>query len=118
MILTRIGEDCRPRFLSKRGFDLSLSSPGNKLIFLGQMHQKWRTESIGLSEILFGVAAVIRHSGIEPVVPHGCNKDHQRAEAIAEGCHLAIALREVAYCVDGVLHVPRACISVISSVET
>src|SRR6266852_5254466 len=49
---------------------------------------------------------------------HGCQEDHQRAEAIAEDRNLAVALREVAYCVDGVLDVFGAHASVISSVQT
>src|SRR5271169_2839719 len=41
-----------------------------------------------------------------------------RAEAIAEQGDLAVAFREIAYCVDGVLDVVYAGISVISRIET
>src|SRR6266852_8037542 len=49
---------------------------------------------------------------------HGCQEDHQRAEAIAEDRNLAVALREVAYCVDRVLDVFGAHVSVINPVQT
>ena len=59
--------------------------------------------------------AAVRY-GVDVVVAHGCQEDHQCAKAIAEDGNPAVALREVAYCVDGVLDVPGTRISVISSV--
>jgi len=56
---------------------------------------------------------VIPDRGVDAVVAHGCHKNHQRAEAIAEQGNLTIAFRETAYCVDSVLYVPYARISVI-----
>ena len=118
MILTRIAVDCRVRFLSKCRFDLSLRRLGNELILLGQMHQKGRIKPVDLSQIFLSVAAVISDRGVDTVAAHGCQEDHQRAEAIAEEGNLAVALREVAYGVDGVLDVLGARVSVISSVQT
>src|SRR5258708_22964711 len=73
---------------------------------------------MGLPQILLSIAAVISDRGVDAVAAHGCQEDHQRAEAIAEDGNLAVALREVAYCVDGVLDVLRARVSDISSVQT
>jgi hypothetical protein len=72
---------------------------------------------IDLSQIFLGIAAVIPDRGVDAVVAHGCHKNHQRAEAIAEQGNLTVAFRETAYCVDGVLYVPYARISVISRIE-
>ena len=105
MILTWIAVDGRVQFFSESRFDLSLSSLGNKLILLGQMHQKGRIKSVNLSQIFLGIAAVISDRGVDTMAAHGCQEDHQRAEAIAEDGNLAVALRWVAYCVDGVLDV-------------
>src|SRR5258708_12214467 len=73
---------------------------------------------MGLPQILLSIAAVISDRGVDAVAAHGCQEDHQRAEAIAEDGNLAVALREVAYCVDGVLDVLCARVSVISPVQT
>src|SRR5258708_25727809 len=73
---------------------------------------------MGLPEILRIIAAVRSDRGVDAVAAHGCQEDHQRAEAIAEDGNLAVALREVAYCVDGVLDVLCARVSVISPVQT
>src|SRR6476659_8138646 len=56
--------------------------------------------------------------GVDAVVAHGCQEDHQPAEAIAEDGNSAVALREVAYCIDGVLDLLCARVSVISAVQT
>ena len=61
---------------------------------------------------------MISDRGVDAVAAHGCQEDHQRAEAIAEEGDLAVALREVAYGVDGVLDVLCARVSVISPVQT
>src|SRR4029077_15651667 len=71
-----------------------------------------------LSQIFLSIAAVISDRGVDAVVAHGCQEDHQPDEAIAEDGNSAVALREVAYCVDGVLDVLCARVSVISSVQT
>src|SRR5580704_16785494 len=72
---------------------------------------------IDLSQIFLGIAAVIPDRGVDAVVAHGCHKNHQRAEAIAEQGKLTVAFREPAHCVDGVLYVLYARISVISRIE-
>jgi hypothetical protein len=82
------------------------------------MHQKWRAKPIDLSQVFFGIAAVISDRGVHARIAYSCKEDHQRAETVAKECDLAVAFLEVAYCVDGVLHVRRARISVISSLQT
>src|SRR5271168_3225464 len=72
---------------------------------------------IDLSQIFLSIGTVIPDRGVDAVVAHGCHEDHQRAEAIAEQRNLAVAFREIAYCVNGVLYVPYAGISVISRIE-
>src|SRR5580698_4035690 len=81
------------------------------------MHEDWRMKPIDLSEIFICIGAVIPDRSVDAVITHGCHEDHQRAEAIAEQGNLAVAFREIAYCVDGVLDVPYAGISVISRIE-
>src|SRR5260370_19179692 len=116
--LTRIAVDRCVRFLSKCRFNLRLCSLGNELILLGYVHEKGRVQPIGLSQIFLSIGAVIPDRGVDAVVAHGCHEDHQRAEAITEDGNLAVALREVAYCVDRVLDVLCSRVSVISSVQT
>src|SRR5271163_1471684 len=72
---------------------------------------------IDLSEIFLSIGAVIPDRGVDAVVAHGCHEDHQRTEAIAEQGNLAVAFRETACCVNGVLYFPYAGISVISRIE-
>src|SRR5580658_4441509 len=72
---------------------------------------------IDLSEIFLSIGAVIPDRRVDAVVADGCHEDHQRAEAIAEQGNSTVAFRETAYCVDGVLYVPYARISVISRIE-
>src|SRR3984885_4793822 len=72
---------------------------------------------IDLSQVFVSIGAVIPNRGVDAVVAHGCHEDHQRAEAIAEQGNLAVAFRKIAYCVDGVLDVLDAGISVISLIE-
>src|ERR1700685_2293747 len=117
MTLTRIAVDCRVRFLSKCRFNLRLCSLGNELVLLGYMHEKGRMKPIDLSQILLSIGAVIPDRGVDAIVAHGCHEDHQSAEAIAEQGDLTVAFRENAYCVDGVLDVPYARISVVSRIE-
>src|ERR1700732_3697369 len=116
--LTRIAVDRCVRFLSKCRFNLRLCSLGNELVLFGKMHEKGRMKPIDLSQIFLSIGAVIPDRGVDAVVAHGCHEDHQRAEAIAEQGNLAVAFREIAYCVDGVLNVLYAGISVISPVQT
>ena len=118
MTLPRIAVHRRIWLLSKCRFDLRLCSLGNELILLGQMHENGRMKPIDLSQIFLSIGAVIPDRGVDAVVAHGCHEDHQRAEAIAEQGNLAVAFREIAYCVDGVLDVLYAGISVISRIET
>ena len=61
---------------------------------------------------------MISDRGVDAVAAHGCQEDHQCAKAIAEEGDLAVALREGAYGVDGVLDVLCARVSVISCVQT
>src|SRR5271154_4538136 len=72
---------------------------------------------IDLSQIFLSIGAVIPDCGVDAVVAHGCHEDHLRAEAIAEQGNFTVAFRETAYCVDGVLYIPYAGISVISRIE-
>src|SRR5271156_6994168 len=117
VILTRIAVDRRVRFLSKCRFNLPLCSLRDELILLGYMHEKGRMEPIDLSQIFLSIGAVIPDRRVDAVVAHGCHEDHQRTEAIAEQGNLAVAFRETACCVNGVLYVPYAGISVISRIE-
>ena len=82
VMLTRIAVDCRVRFFGKCRFDLSLRSLGNEFVILGQMHKHGRMKPIDLSQIFLSVTAVISDRSVDAVA-HGCQKDHQRAEAIA-----------------------------------
>src|SRR5271156_6839623 len=61
---------------------------------------------------------MISDRSVDTVVAHGCEEDHQCAEAIAEDGNLTVALRQVADCVDGILDVLGASVSVISPVQT
>src|SRR5580693_9026801 len=72
---------------------------------------------IDLAQIFLSIAAVIPDRGVDAIVAHGCHKNHQRAEAIAEQGKLPIAFRKTACCVNGVLYVPYARVSVISRIE-
>src|SRR5579871_5018701 len=117
MTLARIAVDRCVRFLSKCRFNLRLCSFGDELILLGQMHEKGRMKPIDLSQVFLSIGAVIPDRGVDAVVAHGCHEYHQRAEAIAEQGNLAVAFREIAYCVDGVLDVLYPGISVISRIE-
>src|ERR1700724_1472622 len=72
---------------------------------------------IDFSQIFLSITTVIPDRGVDAIVAHGCHEDHQRAEAIAEQGNLTVAFRETAYCVDVVLCVPYARISVISRIE-
>jgi hypothetical protein len=72
---------------------------------------------IDFSEIFLSIGTVIPDRGVDAVVAHGSHEDHQRTEAIAEQGNLTVAFRKTAYCVDGVLYVPYAGISVISRIE-
>src|ERR1700732_3851761 len=115
--LTRIAVDRCVRFLSKCRFNLRLFSLGNELILLGYMHEKRRMKPIDLSQIFLSISAVIPDRRVDAVVADGCHEDHQRAEAIAEQGNLTVAFRETACCVNRVLYVPYARISVISRIE-
>jgi hypothetical protein len=112
MILTRIAVDRCVWFLSECGFDLSLRRFRNELVLFGYMHEKRRMKPIDLSQIFLSIGAVIPDSGVDAVVADGCHEDHQRAEAIAEQGNLTVAFRKTACCVNGVLYVPYARISV------
>src|SRR5271155_654794 len=117
MTLTRIAVDCRVRFLSKCRFNLRLCSLGNELVLLGYMHEKGRMKPIDLSQTFLSIGTVIPDCGVDAVVALGRHEDHQRAEAIAEQGNLTVTFRETACCVNGVLYVPYARISVISRIE-
>src|SRR5271156_711221 len=68
--------------------------------------------------MFFSIAAVISDRCVDAVAAHGCQENHQRTETIAEDANPAVALREVAHCVDGVLDVLGTGVSVINSVQT
>src|ERR1700690_272588 len=72
---------------------------------------------IDLSQIFLSIGAVIPDRCVDAVVAHGRHEDHQRAEAIAEQGNFTVAFRETTRCVNGVLYVPYARISVISRIE-
>jgi hypothetical protein len=72
---------------------------------------------IDLSQIFIGIGAVIPDRGVDAVVSYSCHEYHQRSEAIAEQGNLAVAFWETAHCIDGVLDVLYAGISVISLIE-
>jgi hypothetical protein len=116
-MLTRIAIDCRVWFAGKSLLDLSLRSLGNELVFLGQMHQHGRMEPIDLSQIFLSVTAVISDRSVDAVA-HGCQKDHQRAEAIAEDGNLAGVPRQLGHGVDSVLSVPGTSVPVIGLIKT
>src|ERR1700675_4606706 len=117
MTLTRIALARRVWFLSKCRFDLRLCSLGNELILFGYMYEKGRMKPIDLSEIFLSIGAVIPDRRVDAVVADGCHEDHQRAKAIAEQGNLTVAFRETACCVNRVLYVPYARISVVSRIE-
>jgi len=62
---------------------------------------------IDLPQIFLSVTAVISDCSVDAVA-HGCQKDHQRAEAIAEDGNLASAPRQLGHGVDSVLSVPAS----------
>ena len=117
MMLARIAVDRCVWFFGKRRFDFGLRSLGNELVFLGQMHQHGRMKPIDLSQIFLSVTAVISDRSVDAVA-HGCQKDHQRAEAIAEDGNLAGTLRQLGHGVDSVLSVPGTGVPVIGLIET
>ena len=117
MTLTRIAVDRCVRFLGKCRFNIRSSSLGNEFILLGEMHENGRMKAIDLSQIFVSIGAVIPDRGVDAVVADGGHEDHKRAEAIAEQGNLTVAFRETAYCVDSVLDVLYAGISVISLIE-
>src|ERR1700686_3821578 len=94
MTLARIAVDCRVWFLSKCRFNPGLRSLGNELVFLGQMHQQRRSKPVDLTQIFLSVTAVISDRSVDAVA-HGCQKDHQPAEAVAEDGYLAGAFRQL-----------------------
>src|SRR5260370_42261468 len=112
VMLTWIAVDCRVWFAGECRFDFSLRRLGNKLIFLGQMHQHGRMKPLDLSQIFLSVTAVISDRSVDAVA-HGCQKDHHRAEAIAEGCNLAVAPRQLGHAVDSVLSCPGTDVPVV-----
>src|SRR5271154_4961823 len=67
MILAWIAVNCRVWFPGQCRFNRSLCSLGNKLILLGQMHEKRRMKPIDLSQIFVGVAAVIGDGSVDAV---------------------------------------------------
>src|SRR5258708_22394795 len=117
VMLARIAVDRCVWFFGKRRLDLGLRGLGNELVSLGEMHQHGRMKPIDLSQIFVSVAAVISDRSVDAVA-HGCQKDHQRAEAIAVDGNLAGASRQLSHGVDGVLNVPSAGVSVIGLIET
>src|SRR5271154_5787175 len=117
MTLTRIAVDRCVRFLGNCRFNLRLCSFGNELILFSYMHENGRMKSIDFSQIFVSIGAVIPDRRVDAAVAHGCHEDHQRAEAIAEQRNFTAAFRETAYCVNRVLYIPYARISVISRIE-
>src|SRR5260370_19612039 len=117
VMLARIAVDRCVWFFGKRRLDLSLRSLGNELVFLGQMHQHGRMKPLDLSQIFLSVTAVISDRSVDAMA-HGCQKDHQRAEAIAEDSNLAAAPMQLGHGVYSVLSVPGTGVPVIGLIET
>ena len=65
MPLTRVAINHSVRLPRERGLNLRLRGPGNKLIFLSQMHQNGRAKPIDLSQVFFGIATVISDRGVD-----------------------------------------------------
>jgi len=117
MTLPRIAVHRGIRLLGECRLNLRLGSIRDELVLFGQMHKNGRVKPIDLSQVFVSIGAVIPDRGVDAVVAHRGDEDHQRAEAIAEQGNLTVAFRKIAYCVDGVFDVPNARISVISRIE-
>src|SRR5580698_10033499 len=104
VMLTRIAVDRRVWFTGKGRLDLRLRGLGNKLVFLSQMHEQRRIESVNLAQVLFGVTAVIGDGGID-VTAHSRQERHQPPEAVALNGNPARALRKFDHSVQGVLDI-------------
>jgi hypothetical protein len=70
VILTRIAEDCRVRFVGKGCFDLSLRRFRDELIFLGQMHQQRSNKPVDFSQIFVSLTAMISDPSVDALA-HG-----------------------------------------------
>src|SRR6202047_4056725 len=114
--LTGIAVDCRVWLAGKSRLDLSLRGLGNELVLLSQMHKQGRTKIVDLSQVLFGVSAVIGDGGID-VAAHGRQERHQGAEAVALDGNLARALRQFGHCVQGVVNISDASVTIIRLIK-
>jgi hypothetical protein len=114
--LARIAVDCRVWFAGKGRLDLSLSSLGNELVLLSQMHEQRRTKILGLAQVLFGVRAVISDGGAD-VAARGGQERHQGAEAIALDGNLTRAIRQFGLSVQGVLNISDTSITIIGLIK-
>src|SRR5579862_9175667 len=117
MILTWIAVYCRVWFLGKRRLDRSLRRLGNELVLLGQVHQQRRMKPVDFAQIFLRVTTVIGDRGGNAFA-HGCQKDHQGAEAVAEDGDPTGAPRQLGHSVNGVLNVLNAAVTVIGLIET
>ena len=99
--LARIAVDYRVWFVGKSRLDLGLGRLGNELVLLAEMHQERRTKIVDLTQVFFGVSAVISDGGVD-VAAHGRQERHQGAEAIALDGELSRTVRQPGHNVQGV----------------
>src|SRR5260370_41316694 len=76
------------------------------------MHKQGRTKIVDLSQVLFGVSAVIGDGGID-VAAHGRQERHQGAKAVALDGNPARALRQFSHSVQGVVNISDASVTII-----
>src|ERR1700691_938191 len=71
---------------------------------------------VDFAQIFLSVTAVISDSRVKATA-HGCQKNHECAEAIAKDGDLAGAW-QISHSIDGVLYIPDAGVAVIGLIET
>src|SRR3984893_1576919 len=116
VMLPRIAVDRRVWPAGKSRLDLSLRRLGNELVLLSQMHKQGRTKIVDLSQVLFGVSAVIGDGGVD-VAAHDRQERHQGTEAIPLDGDLARAVRQHGHSVQGVLNISDASVTIIGLIK-
>jgi len=111
MTLTRIAADRRVGFVSECLLDLGLCRLRDELVFLAQVHQQGRMETIDLVQILLSVTTVVGDRSVNAVA-HSRQEGHQRPEAVPKYGYLTGALGHLGHGVGGVLDVPGTGVSV------
>src|SRR5580704_11383509 len=74
-------------------------------------------KAVDLSQISLSIAAVVSDRGVDAAAAHGCEEDHQRAEAIAEDGNRAGAIGQFSRSVKGILDIPDAHVAVIGLIQ-